>query len=241
MATAACLLLGLWTYDLLGYQRATAFETENPSAPAAALSQWQAYQDWHPTRHVLRPGLAQAEEAQEAHSSKRGEGQQAAAREAQASSSAPAAVADPDRTVDPQVHGTLLTYLHKATIEPENHGPRVFNLGSYIGRSDRTTFYLGYRQIDPLQSRAVITSLTYAFSAKYAVTFGSNFDFGNNIQSNSLMITRIGTDVTVNFGLSYSSVVKTFGMQFEVVPNLLPGHAPGSGAFGASGGAAGYR
>ena len=85
--------------------------------------------------------------------------------------------------------------------------------------------------------KAVIASLTYAFSAKYAVTFGANFDFGNNIQTNSLMVSRIGTDVTVSLGLSYNSIVHTFGVQFEVVPNLLPMNSrnPAASAFGPTG------
>ena len=109
----------------------------------------------------------------------------------------------------------------------------MFNLGAYIGRPDKTTFYLGYRQLDPLQSRSIISSVSYAFSAKYALTFATNVDVGNKIQTNSLMISRIGTDVTVGFGLSYSSIVSTFGVQFEVVPNLLPGgRGLGSNALG---------
>src|SRR5439155_2705051 len=91
--------------------------------------------------------------------------------------------------------------------EPIEHGPHVFNIGTYLGRPDRTSFYLGYRQIDPLNSRSIITSVSYAFSAKYAVTFGSNFDLGNHIQTNNLMISRIGTDDTVSFGLSFNSVL----------------------------------
>jgi hypothetical protein len=128
--------------------------------------------------------------------------------------------------------GDRTALISNGWFEPENHGPRVFNLGASIGKADQTSFYLGYRQIDPLQSRSVITSLTYAFSAKYAITFGTNVDLGNNIQSNSLMVTRIGTDVTVNFGFSYSSVVKTFGVQFEVVPNLLPAGSRGANPLG---------
>ncbi len=119
--------------------------------------------------------------------------------------------------------------------EPVENGPRVFNLGGYIGRPDKTSFYLGYRQIDPLNSRAIITALTYAFSAKYAVTFGTNYDIGNHVQTNSLMVSRIGTDVTVSLGFSYNSIVNTFGLQFEIVPNLLPtaGRGLGSSALGA--------
>jgi hypothetical protein len=119
--------------------------------------------------------------------------------------------------------------------EPIDNGPRVFNLGTYIGRPDKTTFYLGYRQIDPLQSKAIITSVTYAFSAKYALTFASNFDVGNHIQSNTLQLSRIGTDVTFSLGFSYNSIVNTFGLQVEIVPNLVPstGHGFGPGSSGA--------
>jgi Tfp pilus assembly protein PilF len=42
-----------------------------------------------------------------------------------AAPTAPTTSLDPDRTVDPTLHGTLLTSLHKATIESENHG-RIF-------------------------------------------------------------------------------------------------------------------
>ena len=54
--------------------------------------------------------------------------------------------------------------------EPIDDGPRVFTVGIVLNRPDATNFYLGYRQIDPLESRAVIASVTYAFSPKYAVT-----------------------------------------------------------------------
>ena len=48
------------------------------------------------------------------------------------------------------------------------------------------------------------------------------------------MLTRIGTDLTVSFGFSYNSIVNTFGVQFEVVPNLLPNsRGVGSGSAGA--------
>ena len=106
--------------------------------------------------------------------------------------------------------------------EPIDNGPRVFNFGTHISRPDRTSFYLGYRHIDPLESRAVIASLTYAFSAKYAITFATNYDFGTEVQSNALMITRMGTDLTISLGLSYDSTVNSFGVQFEVLPNLIP-------------------
>ena len=52
-----------------------------------------------------------------------------------------------------------------------------------------------------------------------------------------MYVSRIGTDVQLNFGFSFNSVLNTFGVQFEIVPNLLRGSMkPGGGpAFGATG------
>jgi hypothetical protein len=52
---AACLALGLLSYDALGRQAAERFEAENAQDPAAALGEWEKYQQWHPTRHLLAP------------------------------------------------------------------------------------------------------------------------------------------------------------------------------------------
>jgi hypothetical protein len=60
--TAACLLLGLASYDVLGRENARRFEAENAQAPAAILARWQSYQAWHPTRSLFQPGATRAEE-----------------------------------------------------------------------------------------------------------------------------------------------------------------------------------
>ncbi|HZT80923.1 MAG TPA: hypothetical protein VFA26_11895, partial [Gemmataceae bacterium] len=62
-ATAACLVLGLWTYDAWGRHRAEAFQRDHADQPAAALEQWRDYQAWHPTRHLLRASSEEVEEA----------------------------------------------------------------------------------------------------------------------------------------------------------------------------------
>lgn len=53
VAVAACLTIALWTYDVLGYQKARRFEMVHADDPASVLEQWQGYQNWHPTRHLL--------------------------------------------------------------------------------------------------------------------------------------------------------------------------------------------
>lgn len=52
-ATAACLLVGLWSYDALGHQAAIRFEESHPASPDLSLQRWQQFQKWHPTRHLL--------------------------------------------------------------------------------------------------------------------------------------------------------------------------------------------
>ncbi len=114
--------------------------------------------------------------------------------------------------------------------EPFQGGAKVFNLGMSFNRPDTTNFYLGYRQIDPLDSRAVIASVTYPFSAKYALTASTTWDFGVHYQVYSLLLSRIGTDVMFNVGISYNSILGNFGFTFEIIPNLLRGSIrPGSG------------
>jgi hypothetical protein len=127
-------------------------------------------------------------------------------------------------------------------LDPESGGPRVFTIGTNINRPDRTSFYLGYRQLDPLNSKAVIGSMTFAFSAKYAVTASTVYDFGVKNETLSLMFTRIGTDIQLSMGFSYNSILSTFGFQFEILPTLLANrvHAPLSGAGLASPGSLGH-
>lgn len=102
-------------------------------------------------------------------------------------------------------------------------GPRVYNGGIVFNRPDNTSLYLGYRQIDPLESKAIIASVTYAFSAKYAGSASTAWDFGTKNQNYTFMLTRIGTDLRMSIGVSYNSILNNFNVQFEIIPNLIRG------------------
>jgi lipopolysaccharide export system protein LptA len=115
--------------------------------------------------------------------------------------------------------------------EPFEGGPRVWDFGITFNRPDTTAFYLGYRQYDPLNSKAVIASIIYPFSAKYALQASTVWDFGNKVSSYSLFLSRMGTDVMVNFGLTYNSTVNTFGIAFEILPNLARNSGRTTGLF----------
>ncbi len=106
--------------------------------------------------------------------------------------------------------------------EPYDNGSRYYTFGTYFNRPDRTTFYLGYRQIDPINSRAVIASVGYVLSRRYYFTASSSYDFGlNQALTNAITLTRTGTDMTVSIGFTYNSLVNNFGFQFLIVPNVL--------------------
>jgi hypothetical protein len=107
--------------------------------------------------------------------------------------------------------------------DPYTGGPQVWTVGAFLNRPDRTNFYLGYRQIEPVQSRAVTGSATYIFSPKYAMTMTATYDFGTNQAiTNSLLFTRMGTDLTVSLGFTYNAMQNNFGALVMIIPNLVP-------------------
>ena len=118
--------------------------------------------------------------------------------------------------------------------EPYEGGPRSFDFGVYTGRPDLTNFYFGYRQIDPVNAKAVVASIVFPFSAKYAVAANTVWDFGNHVSSYSMFVSRMGTDVLVNFGVTYNSTLNTFGVMLEIVPNLARRSSRANGYFPAA-------
>jgi hypothetical protein len=106
--------------------------------------------------------------------------------------------------------------------DPFDNGARVFTIGAFLNRTDRTSFFVGYRLIDPIDSRALTTAATYVFSPKYAITASSTYDFGiNESLSNSLIVTRMGSDLTLSVGITYNAILKNFGFTVELLPNFV--------------------
>jgi hypothetical protein len=107
-------------------------------------------------------------------------------------------------------------------IDPFPDGARVSTIGIFLNRPDRTNFFLGFRYIDPIDSRALTAAATYIFSPKYAITASTTYDFGiNQALANSLIITRIGTDLTMSVGFTYNALLNNFGFTMEIVPNVV--------------------
>jgi hypothetical protein len=101
-------------------------------------------------------------------------------------------------------------------------GSRVFTIGGYLNRPDRTNLFLGYRQIDLVGSQAVTGAVSYIFSPKYAMTAATVYDFGTQqALSNSLILTRMGSDLQVSVILTYNALQNNFGFNLEILPNAM--------------------
>jgi hypothetical protein len=118
--------------------------------------------------------------------------------------------------------GDRTAIISNGWVDPETNGPRVFDFGVFLNRPDRTSYFIGYRDIYPLNSEAVIGAITYIFSPKYAMTASATYDFGTKMQYNNLVFTRMGSDLQVSVGLNYNSILSTVGFTFEVLPNAVP-------------------
>lgn len=106
--------------------------------------------------------------------------------------------------------------------DPFAGGVKMWTIGGYFNRPPRTNIYLGFREIDPLNVRAATISMTYVFSPKYAATLSGTYDFGNLVTWESLMFTRMGSDIQVSLGFTFNSLQNNFGLIFNIIPNLLP-------------------
>jgi hypothetical protein len=121
--------------------------------------------------------------------------------------------------------------------DPFDPGVRYYNVGAFFSRPDRTNVYVGYRQIDPLNSRAVMGNVFYPMTRKYAVNFSVAYDFGVDAAiANTFTLIRTGRDLTMTIGFTYNAIVENFGVQFAIVPNIVYGstfgRAIGSPLFG---------
>jgi hypothetical protein len=126
--------------------------------------------------------------------------------------------------------GDRTALLSSGWYDPFDSGARVSTIGASFNRPDRTSLFVGYRQIDPLQSKAVTGALSYVFSPKYAISAASVYDFGTQESlSNFLTLTRMGSDVQVTVGVTYNAMQNSVGVIFQIVPNLVPqaGRLPG--------------
>ncbi len=106
--------------------------------------------------------------------------------------------------------------------DPMANGARVWSVGAYFNRNDRTNFFVGFRNLTPVSSQLLSGAFSYVFSPKYAMTASSAYDFATNQGlSNALMFTRMGKDLQLSMGFTYNAILNNFGFLFEIMPNAV--------------------
>lgn len=129
--------------------------------------------------------------------------------------------------------GDRTTLVSQGWYDPIDHGARYWNVGAYVNRPDRTQFYVGYRQTDPLESQLLMGNVTYILSPKYAITAVSSYNFATNQGlSNGFVFTRMGSDLQISFGFNYNAILNNVGFTLGIVPNLAgPSGSPRGSMF----------
>jgi hypothetical protein len=118
--------------------------------------------------------------------------------------------------------GDRVSFQSAGWADPIQNGAKYFNAGLNFNRPDGTNFFASYRQTDPLGSKSVLLSLAYQLNSKYSVNLLTIYDIGLKTSlANQLSFARVGADATLLFGLSYNPIIKNFGVQFALVPNLF--------------------
>jgi hypothetical protein len=115
-------------------------------------------------------------------------------------------------------------------LDPMPNGARWYTVGTFLNRPDRTSFYVGYRQTEPvgvpgtLDSKLMAASASYIISPKYAVTTNLSYDFAlKSGLNNGITFTRMGADAMVQVGLGYNSLLNNFNFTFLILPNIALG------------------
>lgn len=123
-------------------------------------------------------------------------------------------------------------------VDPFTDGARYFTIGMNLGRPDRTMFSVGFRYVDPIDSRLISAAANYVFSQKYSMTAATSYDFGPNKGLwNSLTFTRSGTDLQLSVGVSYNPILNNFGFSVNLIPLLVASRpqtigSPGNSSLG---------
>jgi hypothetical protein len=114
-------------------------------------------------------------------------------------------------------------------------GLNVITSGISINRPPRGMAYIGYTVIDtgPINTSALLTSLSYWLSPKWYGSYSTMYDFGNAILLASMFsFTRIGADYLTTIGLTVDPQRNSYMFAFMLSPRLSPNIRFGSGLSG---------
>jgi hypothetical protein len=99
----------------------------------------------------------------------------------------------------------------------------LWNVGVFMERPPRGSFYIGYNILDPIDSRVLKTSYNYWMSPKWISSFTTSYDFGETENlGQSIVLTRIGADLVFRVGFSFNPLRDNYGIGVEIMPRVAP-------------------
>lgn len=109
-------------------------------------------------------------------------------------------------------------------VDPFDFGQETWNVGLLTQRSQRGSFYVGYRRIHAgpdLDSQILSASYSYVMSPKWISTVGTAFDLGENQnRGQSLTVTRVGEYALIHFGAGFDASKGNANFTLSVEPRF---------------------
>ncbi|MEW4488041.1 hypothetical protein AB1L42_08145 [Thalassoglobus sp. JC818] len=103
-------------------------------------------------------------------------------------------------------------------------GQQVFNVGVLSQRSERGSFYVGYRNLTagPIESQLLTGSASYVMSPNlYVATLGASYDIAEGIdRGQTFTVTRISENFLFHFGLGYDRSRDNVGVAVSLEPKF---------------------
>jgi lipopolysaccharide export system protein LptA len=146
--------------------------------------------------------------------------------------------------------GDRTTVVASTLFDTFDNPEKLWSFGINSQRSTRGSVYVGLRNISggsTLHSEILTASYSYVMSPKWISSASTAYDLGEHQnRGQTLMITRVGSDFLINFGLTADPMKNNFSLALSIEPRfgnfgIRPntGSSPGSGAgfsgFGSSG------
>jgi len=119
--------------------------------------------------------------------------------------------------------GDRTSILSHGWFETYEDAPMIWNVGVFMERPPRGSFYIGYNILDPIDSRVLKTSYNYWMSPKWISSFTTSYDFGETENlGQSIVLTRIGADLVFRVGFSFNPLRDNYGIGVEIMPRVAP-------------------
>jgi hypothetical protein len=137
--------------------------------------------------------------------------------------------------------GDRTTFVASTLFDTFDNPETLWSFGINSQRSTRGSVYVGLRNISggsTLHTQILTASYSYVMSPKWISSASTAYDLGEHQnRGQTLMITRVGSDFLINFGLLADPTKNNFSLALSIEPRFGNfGSRPGGGGSGTGSG-----